>query len=143
MSDDDDSEGGGRRQTTEPIDIHIGNQIRKARTMRGLSRPDLGKAIGASQYAIEKLETGQNRAYANRLYAIAVELGVPPAFFFEGFKLGTAVPETPSDAAVFSVHNVEFLQQYSKLSVEGQRLVRQMVEQLTASSGVGPAPEVE
>ncbi len=65
-------------------DRHVGARIRERRTMLGLSQQQLAQMIGVTYQQAHKYERGFNRISAGRLYDIAVVLGVPIAWFFEG-----------------------------------------------------------
>jgi transcriptional regulator with XRE-family HTH domain len=62
-----------------PDDIHIGAVIQALREKTGLSRAELGRAIGRSDKLIQKIETGQRRAIPEVRVAIAETLRVPLA----------------------------------------------------------------
>lgn len=62
-----------------PDDIHIGAVIQALREKTGLSRAELGRAIGRSDKLIQKIETGERRAIPEVRVAIAGTLGVPLA----------------------------------------------------------------
>ncbi len=65
-------------------DRHVGARIRERRTMLGLSQQQLAQMIGVTYQQAHKYERGFNRISAGRLYDIAVVLGVPISWFFEG-----------------------------------------------------------
>lgn len=67
-----------------PIDVHVGQRIRRRRWMLGMTQQQLGTAVGIKFQQIQKYETGMNRVSASRLYDIAQALEVPVAFFFDG-----------------------------------------------------------
>jgi transcriptional regulator with XRE-family HTH domain len=51
--------------------------------MLGLSQGELGRNVGLTFQQIQKYERGVNRIGASRLAEFAVQLGVPPGWFFE------------------------------------------------------------
>ena len=80
-----------RHRTSEnpdPIDIHVGQQLRRARQSVGMSQTKLGESGGLSFQQIQKYESGKNRIAASRLYRIAESIGLPVAYFFEGLDNG-------------------------------------------------------
>ncbi|WIV52182.1 helix-turn-helix transcriptional regulator [Marivivens sp. LCG002] len=77
---------------SHPVDLHVANQIRNARVMRGMTQSALAKHIGCSFQQLQKYETGQNRVSASRLHDIAIALGLPVAHFFEGYEGGEVAP---------------------------------------------------
>jgi transcriptional regulator with XRE-family HTH domain len=66
-----------------PIDLHVGERIRMARTERKISRITLGEALGLTDQQIGKYETGINRIGASRLQQICRVLKIPVSFLFE------------------------------------------------------------
>jgi transcriptional regulator with XRE-family HTH domain len=71
-------------KATSPIDIHVGNRLRKRRRMLGMSQEKLARAFGLTFQQIQKYEKGVNRMGASRLQQAADLLGVTVPFFFEG-----------------------------------------------------------
>jgi len=65
-------------------DRHVGARIRERRVMMGLSQQQLARMIGVTYQQAHKYERGLNRISAGRLFEIAVVLGVPVSFFFDG-----------------------------------------------------------
>lgn len=74
----------------DPIDVHVGNRLRLARSARGLSLEELGRRVGVTYQQIQKYETGANRVSASTLYRISRAFEVPPAFFFDGLEAAEA-----------------------------------------------------
>jgi transcriptional regulator with XRE-family HTH domain len=68
----------------DPIDRHVGGQLRLRRAQIGMTQAELGAKLGLSFQAVQKYETGENRVSASRLYHLARVLEVSPAYFFEG-----------------------------------------------------------
>jgi transcriptional regulator with XRE-family HTH domain len=89
------SEGGGhrRRHTAkehgpDPIDIHVGRQLRMARELAGLTQTDISKELGMSFQVVQKYEQGEIRVSASRLFQLSVLLEKSVGYFFEGFEAG-------------------------------------------------------
>ena len=61
----------------EPMDYHIGQQIKIARIAAGMTQEQLGKAIGVTFQQVQKYENGLNRISGSRLQLIADALNVP------------------------------------------------------------------
>lgn len=77
----------------DPTDLHVGQRIAALRTARGMSQSDLAKLAGGLTFQqFQKYESGANRVSASRLLQVAVALGVPVAYFFEGLP-GAAGPD--------------------------------------------------
>jgi transcriptional regulator with XRE-family HTH domain len=74
----------------DPIDAHVGERIKLARRLAGISQQTLAKDCGGVSFQqVQKYETGGNRVSASRLVMIARVLKKPVAYFFEG------LPEYP------------------------------------------------
>ncbi|MCI2399295.1 helix-turn-helix transcriptional regulator [Aliiroseovarius subalbicans] len=67
---------------THPIDKHVGQAVRLARQISGLSQSELGAAIGVRFQQVQKYETGANRISSSKLWDIANTLGAPVSDFF-------------------------------------------------------------
>jgi transcriptional regulator with XRE-family HTH domain len=61
----------------DPIDIHVGKNIRIFRLAKGLSQSELGDAIGVTFQQVQKYEKGTNRVGSSRIVKLAIALGVP------------------------------------------------------------------
>ena len=83
-----------------PVDIHVGQQIRRRRWMVGITQQKLGVAVGIKFQQIQKYETGMNRVSASRLYEIAKAMEVPVSYFFEGLEDGVAVADPAAPDAL-------------------------------------------
>lgn len=100
-----DTEGGVffKRRTVivdgpDPIDQHVGGQLRLRRAQSGMTQTELGAKVGLSFQAVQKYETGENRISASRLFQLARILEVPLAYFFEGLdETGRAEDGAASD----------------------------------------------
>jgi transcriptional regulator with XRE-family HTH domain len=68
----------------DPIDQHVGGQLRLRRAQTGMTQTELGAKVGLSFQAVQKYETGENRISASRLYQLARILEVPMSYFFDG-----------------------------------------------------------
>ncbi len=75
---------------TDPVDIHVGQKLRKRRLELGMTQPELARAVGVRFQQIQKYETGQNRIAASRLWRAAGALNVPVCHFFPPFSDETA-----------------------------------------------------
>ena len=69
-------------RTPNPIDIDVGDRVRKLRLLLGLSQHRVGAALGVSFQQIQKYEAGVNRIGASRLQQSADFLEVPISYFF-------------------------------------------------------------
>ncbi len=69
---------------TQPIDQHLGKQLKKARKSRGLSQSDIAATLNISYQQVQKYERGSNRISAARLYQLSDILKIPVMYFFDG-----------------------------------------------------------
>ena len=72
----------------DPIDVHVGRQLRLARELAGLTQTDIGKKLGMSFQVVQKYEQGEIRVSASRLFQLSVLMDKPVTYFFEGFEGG-------------------------------------------------------
>ncbi len=72
----------------DPIDVHVGRQLRLARELAGLTQTDIGRKLGMSFQVVQKYEQGEIRVSASRLFQLSNLLEKPAAYFFAGFELG-------------------------------------------------------
>ncbi|MBX3453074.1 helix-turn-helix transcriptional regulator [Ferrovibrio sp.] len=76
-----------RRQLgPSPYDIQVGQRLRQARTLAGMSQGRLGEAVGVTFQQVQKYEKGLNRIGASRLMQFSTILNVTPAYFFDGIQ---------------------------------------------------------
>jgi transcriptional regulator with XRE-family HTH domain len=73
-----------------PIDVHVGLQVRLRRKELKISQEKLADALGLTFQQVQKYERGANRISASKLYEIARALHVPIGWFFEGLSDPTA-----------------------------------------------------
>jgi transcriptional regulator with XRE-family HTH domain len=99
MSDKAKAAGGlrHRRHTAkehgpDPVDVHVGRQLRLARELSGLTQTDIGRQLGMSFQVVQKYEQGEIRVSASRLFQLASLMGKPVGYFFEGFDIGAGAP---------------------------------------------------
>jgi transcriptional regulator with XRE-family HTH domain len=92
------------KKSPNPIDKHVGSRVRMRRMMISMSQEKLGERLGITFQQIQKYEKGTNRIGASRLQQIAIVLGVPVSFFFEGapvtISASGGLAESPSPAYV-------------------------------------------
>ena len=100
MSDNTKAAGGlrHRRHTAkeygpDPVDVHVGRQLRLARELSGLTQTDIGRKLGMSFQVVQKYEQGEIRVSASRLFQLAALMGKPVGYFFEGYEVGSGAPQ--------------------------------------------------
>lgn len=69
----------------DPLDVYVGKRLRGRRMFVGMSQTQLGQAVGISFQQVQKYESGANRAVPRRLFEFGRTLGVPLAYFFDGY----------------------------------------------------------
>ncbi len=122
-----------------PIDIHVGLQVRLRRKALKISQEKLAEALGLTFQQVQKYERGANRISASKLYEIARALRVSIAWFFEGLSdpaaepiEGIEEPETSPFARSFlmSQEGVDLANLFPRLP---QRRVRRRLVELVRS----------
>lgn len=68
---------------THPIDAHVGQQVRTARHIAGLTQADLGKLLNVKFQQVQKYETGANRISASKLALTAQATKQTIGWFFD------------------------------------------------------------
>ncbi|MGC1695493.1 MAG: hypothetical protein WA743_09490 [Pseudolabrys sp.] len=66
---------------SDPIDVHVGHQVRARRLALGLSRSNLATGLRVTFQQVQKREGGANRMGASRLAQVAAILQVPVSRF--------------------------------------------------------------
>jgi transcriptional regulator with XRE-family HTH domain len=114
-----------------PIDVHVGERVRRWRTERKISRITLGEAMGLTAQQIQKYEKGTNRIGASGLQQICTVLEIPVSFLFEG-ELGPSPGESgmPQDIIDFmeSEEGVRFVAAFMGIT---DRKMRRGIARLT------------
>lgn len=95
-----------------PVDLHVGQQIRRRRKELRITQDGLAARLGLTFQQIQKYEKGANRVSASRLWEISHHLDVPVTFFFDGAPGGAGGDaetsgETPSAEALWAFLNSE------------------------------------
>lgn len=129
------------KRIQDPIDTYVGQRLRLRRTMAGMSQERLGESIGVSFQMVQKYERGDCRVGASRLMKISSALGVPVAFFFEGFNgavpagLSVAEEKKVLDDKVFQAkESIDLLKAYYALPETVRKHVLGMVKGLDKAS---------
>jgi transcriptional regulator with XRE-family HTH domain len=116
----------------DPVDIHVGRQLRLARELAGLTQTDIGDELGMSFQVVQKYEQGEIRVSASRLFQLATLLGRPVGYFFAGF-------ETVSDGANQIERNeIELIRAFRLIR---NPEIRVCLERLLREIGSGPRPD--
>jgi transcriptional regulator with XRE-family HTH domain len=70
----------------DPIDVHVGSQIRTRRLLLGMNQEELAQRLALTFQQVQKYESGANRVSASRLWEIAAILKMPIGYFFPGHQ---------------------------------------------------------
>jgi transcriptional regulator with XRE-family HTH domain len=122
-------------RTPNPIDVHVGLQVRLRRKALKISQEKLAETLGLTFQQVQKYERGANRISASKLYEIARTLRVPMAWFFEGLSdpsEGRDETAEPPETAAFA-HNFLLTQEGIDLAnlfpkVQQRRVRRRLVD---------------
>ena len=116
------------KKQINPMDVHVGKQIRIARLAAGMSQEKLGDAIGLTFQQVQKYEKGTNRVSGSRLSQIAGVLNVPTVETF--FAGGPGYPTNggkKTDPFVYdmlaSSDGLQMLKLWQKLSSKHRRAI--------------------
>ena len=66
-----------------PVDVHVGAQLKSRRILLGLSQERLADELGITFQQVQKYEKGLNRIGASRLWDLSQVLGVNIDYFYE------------------------------------------------------------
>lgn len=112
-----------RGEGINPIDAHVGKQLRIARDMGGLSQEVLAASVGITFQQLQKYECGRNRVSASRLLQLADVLKLSVLYFFEGFG-----NQSERTSFLDSPDNIRMLSAFEKISnpVIKQRMIELM-----------------
>jgi transcriptional regulator with XRE-family HTH domain len=87
------------KRPPNPIDIHVGAQVRRARNLLGMSQTTLADALKLTFQQVQKYEKGTNRIGAGRLQQISLTVRQPIPWFYEGAPGANASPKSFALAA--------------------------------------------
>ena len=137
-------------RSPNPIDVHVGLQVRLRRKALKISQEKLAEALGLTFQQVQKYERGANRISASKLYEIARALRVSIAWFFEGLSDPTAEPVDGADEGETTPFAHNFLMSQEGVDLANlfprlpQRRVRrrlvELVRSLVEDGEVEPAP---
>lgn len=126
-----------RPRRRSAVDAFVGQRLREARLLAGLSQSELGGRIGVTFQAVQKYESGENRLSASRLLAAARLLGKPVSFFFDELTAG----EPAGDPTALTAKEIRLLRYYRSI---GRDDLRNWLLKMAKSLGeAGPGAEGE
>lgn len=113
------------------VDLQVGQNLRNARNLRGLTQKKLGESVGLTLQQIQKYENGSNRITVSRLHQFSEILNVPVAQFFSGPDTNSAhQQETIDDGLRFSADDFEILHLSKILSPRLKRRLICLIEEM-------------
>jgi len=83
-----------------PVDICVGQQLRKRRLKLAMSQEELAKNVRLTFQQIQKYEKGYNRISSSMLYDLAKVLKVPITYFFEDIEIGLEYTQRQNEARI-------------------------------------------
>jgi transcriptional regulator with XRE-family HTH domain len=121
-------------RSPNPIDVHVGLQVRLRRKELKISQEKLAETLGLTFQQVQKYERGANRISASKLYEIARSLRVSIAWFFEGLtdplagrEAETGEPEAAlAHAFLMTPEGIDLANLFPKIS--HPRVRRKLVE---------------
>ncbi len=72
------------KPTPNAIDIHVGERLRRLRSLKNITQQALGEALGISFQQVQKYEKGTNRISASKMFEIMQMFGSSADYFFNG-----------------------------------------------------------
>jgi transcriptional regulator with XRE-family HTH domain len=100
----------GKKARATELDVRVGQRLRDARLLAGVTQDQLGKAMGVSFQAVQKYESGENRLSVGRLARAATVLDQPVSYFFISSE-----PALP-DAASLTRQEADLLRHYRDIA---------------------------
>lgn len=77
-----------KKPSADEVDGVIGENLRRYRTMRGMTQAELAQKMGITFQQVQKYERGYNRLSASRLFRASQILETDPTCLFEGMAPG-------------------------------------------------------
>jgi transcriptional regulator with XRE-family HTH domain len=100
----------------DPMDRHVGQQIKIARLAAGISQETLGNALGLTFQQVQKYEKGTNRVSGSRLAQIAKALKVNSVeMFFRGGPGYVSDGSRKTDSVVYQMLSSSDGQEIAKI----------------------------
>ena len=120
----------------EPMDYHIGQQIKIARIAARMSQEQLGKAIGVSFQQVQKYENGLNRVTGSRLQQLVDALDVPVEWFFRGRPKGkpNETPTNPGFEMLATWDGARMAALWQELTADQRRALLNLTENMVGKA---------
>jgi len=68
----------------DPVEVVVGQRLRRRRRLLGMTQQELGAACGVSFQQVQKYECASSRMSVAMLWKVACALGVDVGYFFSG-----------------------------------------------------------
>lgn len=122
------------------VDARVGQNLRNARNLRGLTQRQLGETVSLTLQQIQKYENGSNRITVSRLHQFSEVLNVPVAQFFSGPSLEgqlSSSTQESDDGLKFSADDFEILTLTNRLSPRLKRRLICLIEEMSDKDQAG------
>lgn len=127
---------GSKANFVSSADLWVSGKIRLRRQELGLGQQRLADDIGLSKQQLIKVEKGENRTTAGRLFDIAQALSIDPGWFFKGFPGIEDLPMPTVDVLdlLASADVIDVLRLYNRLTQAQAGAVRTIIENMVAGN---------
>ena len=115
-----------------PIDAHVGGQVRRARETAGVTQAALADRLGVTPRQVEFYESGAGRIRASKLFEIAALLRRPVSIFYEGLTQEGDEVVDRRDPATAAFASAVLAARISRLPPGRRRLVEVLVNSLAS-----------
>ena len=83
----------------DPVDVMVGQRLRRRRRMLGMTQQELATACGVSFQQVQKYECAYNRLSVAMLWKLACALDVEAGYFFTGLPRSSGADEGKAEPA--------------------------------------------
>ena len=111
------------KDTLDPVAVQFGLNLRRLRSIAGLSQGDLGRLLGVTFQQVQKYERGTNNVSVPTLYRLKRVLGCDLDDFFAG-QVG---PEMAADAAWNRRQRVIYRLSRAVLAIENMDMQERLI----------------
>ncbi|WP_174300732.1 helix-turn-helix domain-containing protein [Caulobacter sp. S45] len=132
-------------RSPNPIDVHVGDRVRRRRRALGVSQEQLADQLGLTFQQVQKYERGANRVSCSKLYQIASALQASIAYFFEGLPDPVRAAGVAEESPAAFVHDLPLTPEErlftGLLSRIDSRQVRKRLLELVKTLAEAPAED--
>jgi transcriptional regulator with XRE-family HTH domain len=120
-------------RSPNPVDVHVGDRIRRRRRALGISQDKLAESLGLTFQQVQKYERGANRVSASKLYQIARALQASIPYFFDGLPDPARVGGVGEDAPAAFAHELPLTPEEREFAtwlsrIESRRVRKRLLE---------------